>query len=543
MASPHGAGGGDPCAGAAMGGMTTRSSYFKLHKPDKWDEAPLILVESPEMRAALGMEAHQKRISPLALSQAEIEDPQAQAKTRFTVFVQRLAFRQGEGLSTFERNVMQVADRLWAYQEHRMGRKLAIVPLAGSESQEWLSAAHLLRAKFDERTDPTGELRKVQEQLQQVRTAYQGGSAEAFQSATAALFASLAEAGPQLGDYPATGPMTLEAAYNRWTPFRFAWVLTLLTCLGCTLSLATGWRPAYWGATAAFTAGLAAMLVGFAMRCVISGRAPVTNMYESVIYVGLGVAVFGLIMELVYRKQVILAAAAVLSTLALILADNCPVLLNPDLQPLNPILRNNYWLTTHVMSITLSYAAFALALGIGNVTLGYYLAGSRNQAAIDALSRFTYRTLQIGVVLLAVGTVLGGIWADYAWGRFWGWDPKEVWALISLLGYVSVLHAKHVNWVGQRGLAALAVGCFSLVIIAWYGVNFIIGTGLHSYGFGSGGGQFYVGGALLAQFLYVGVAVLFGRQESLAALPPTRPSLHLRRPSGAREPVAASQLD
>ena len=256
---------------------------------------------------------------------------------------------------------------------------------------------------------------------------------------------------------------------------------------------------------ASMGAGLVAMLAGFGMRMAISGRAPVTNMYESVIYLGLGVAVFGLIFEILSRKRYVLAAAAALATIALILADNCPAVLDPGMRPLPPVLRNNFWLITHVMTITLSYAAFALALGISNITLGYYLFGADKRAEVAALSKFTYKTLQVGVLLLAVGTILGGVWADYAWGRFWGWDPKEVWALIALLGYLAVLHAKYVGWVGNLGLASLSVICFELVVMAWYGVNFILGAGLHSYGFG-GGGQGYVYGAIAVQLVYVAAA-------------------------------------
>jgi cytochrome c biogenesis factor len=171
------------------------------------------------------------------------------------------------------------------------------------------------------------------------------------------------------------------------------------------------------------------------------------------------------------------------------------------------VLRNNFWLVLHVMSITLSYAAFALALGIGNITLGYYLFRSKNIETIDSLTKFTYRTLQVGVLLLAIGTILGAVWAEYAWGRFWGWDPKEVWALITLLGYVALLHARHVRWVGSLGLAVSSVVCFTLVMMAWYGVNYLLGAGLHSYGFG-GGGQEYVFAAMFIQFAYVALAVL-----------------------------------
>ena len=138
-----------------------------------------------------------------------------------------------------------------------------------------------------------------------------------------------------------------------------------------------------------------------------------------------------------------------------------------------------------------------------------------------SLSRFTYRCLQVGFVLLAVGTVSGGVWADYAWGCFWGWDPKEVWALITLLVYLALLHARFTGWVGNFGLAAWSVACFSLVVVAWYGVNFVMGAGLHSYGFG-GGGQGYMAAAVALQFLYVGAAALRLSPESLAL--PTPPS-------------------
>ena len=260
------------------------------------------------------------------------------------------------------------------------------------------------------------------------------------------------------------------------------------------------------------------MIVGFGMRILISGRAPVTNMYESVIYLGLGVALFGLVLELIYRQRYILTAATAVATVALILADNCPAALDPSLRPLQPVLRSNFWLVTHVMTITLSYAAFALALGIGHITLGYYLLGSADSQAISNLTHFTYKTIQAGVLLLAAGTILGGVWADYSWGRFWGWDPKEVWALVALLGYLAVLHARYAGWVHSFGLAALSVLCFSLVVMAWYGVNFVLGAGLHSYGFG-GGGQGYVLAAIALEVLFVAAAAVRTLTRRTAAAP------------------------
>jgi ABC-type transport system involved in cytochrome c biogenesis permease subunit len=309
-------------------------------------------------------------------------------------------------------------------------------------------------------------LRKAQEQFRRLRTAYHASSPSEFNQATAVFLQTLRDAGPNLGEYPRRSLIDLEVLYNHALPFRFAWVCTLLALLSLLLGRATGWKPLAIGAWIAFAGGLVAALTGFAMRVAISGRAPVTNMYESVIYLGFGVLVFGLAFELIYRRGYFLAAAAAVATVAWILADNCPAALDPSLRPLQPVLRSNFWLVTHVMTITLSYAAFALALGLGNITLGHYLAGSRNEQAIAHLTTFTYRALQAGVVLLSAGTILGGVWADYSWGRFWGWDPKEVWALIALLGYLAVLHARFLGWVKSFGLAAMSVLCFSLVVMA-----------------------------------------------------------------------------
>ena len=165
------------------------------------------------------------------------------------------------------------------------------------------------------------------------------------------------------------------------------------------------------------------------------------------------------------------------------------------------VLRNNFWLALHVLTITASYGAGALAWGLGNLSLGYYAFGRyrtmkigagdrimrRPPAACATLSGYIYKSIQVAVLLLAVGTITGAIWADYAWGRYWNWDPKEVWALITLLVYLAVLHGRWAGWAGSFGMAVGAVAGATSILIAWYGVNFVLSAGLHSYGFGAGG--------------------------------------------------------
>ena len=206
-------------------------------------------------------------------------------------------------------------------------------------------------------------------------------------------------------------------------------------------------------------------------------------------------------------------------------------ILNPSFSPLTPVLRDNFWLTIHVLTIVSSYGAGALAWGIGNIALGYYLFGKyraparptnphngyqpAHAAAIDQAKRppeechtlagYVYKTMQVAMILLVTGTILGGLWADVSWGRFWGWDPKEVWALISFLVYIAIVHGRYAGWFGDFGLCVGAVLGASAIIFSWYGVNFVLGAGLHSYGFGSGG-QYEVFGTVLANWLFLGAA-------------------------------------
>jgi cytochrome c-type biogenesis protein CcsB len=467
-------------------------------------------IEGPTLRAALSVQPEGNHIAPRQLADALVQDYRTNREAPFPVWAENLLARDkaGEDLADLERLGLELAERLWSYENHRMARGIEVLPVEGDENGAWMPLARLLLMRFDDATDPSGDFRNVQSSFAEARRALRDRDAAAFNRASEQFLTALRQLGAATDAYPAPRPIALEVAYNQCAPFRIAWVLMLIATIACLLRAGSGWKSFYALGVLAYVGGLAAMLAGFVLRAIVAGRPPVTNMYESVVYVGAGVALFGLIFELRYRRKYFLSAAATISTLILILADNSPLVLDPAVRPLEPVLRSNFWLVTHVLTITLSYAALALALGLGNIALGYGLFRSPNHDAVAALGRFTYKVLQLGVLLLAAGIILGGVWADYSWGRFWGWDPKEVWALVALLAYLAVLHARFAGWVGERGLAALSVTCFALVVMAWYGVNFVLGAGLHSYGFG-GGGQGWVYGAVVLQLIYVGIAVVW----------------------------------
>ena len=361
--------------------------------------------------------------------------------------------------------------------------------------------------RLDDQSDPGGRLRQIKEKFRQAREAYVA-AAHKLHEATAEFLARRSPSCPELGDYPSQSAMDLEVAYNHWTPFRFAWVLMLIACLGVLLSMVVARKWAYVAAVAVFLGGVTAMLIGFGMRDGHCRAGPGDQHVRIGALRGVGDRRFRPDLRGRLSPADVLAAAAAISTLALV----CGIGLRSNFQPLSRSCGATFgWPSTS----SRSWPATPPSPWPGSSAisrLGFYLARSQDEATKDALARVTYWTHFSRRVLLETGTVLGAMWADDAWGRFWGWDRKEVWALITLLIYLAVLHARCVGWVGNRGLAALAAVGFALVVMAWYGVNFM-GTAACTAMDSPAVADKPTWPALCSvQFLYVGLAVSPRRQ-------------------------------
>lgn len=291
----------------------------------------------------------------------------------------------------------------------------------------------------------------------------------------------------------------------------FAWASGLFACAFLLLCLTTrrGRQQGYAAAWILVGTGFAMMITGFTCRMCIGGRAPVTNMYESILWAALGVVFFAMTFEAITRSRHLFLSALPVAVVALILADSQPALFDAAIRPLPPVLRNNFWLATHVTTITLGYAALALAMGAGHFILGKRLLG---RPVAESFTHSLLRSLQVGVLLLAVGTILGAFWGYNAWGSFWRWDPKETWALVTLLCYIALLHGRIAGWWGGFGLAVGSILAFQTVLMAWYGVNYLLGQGLHSYGAGKGGFG-YALAFTLAESVFVAIALARNQQE------------------------------
>jgi ABC-type transport system involved in cytochrome c biogenesis permease subunit len=175
-------------------------------------------------------------------------------------------------------------------------------------------------------------------------------------------------------------------------------------------------------------------------------------------------------------------------------------MLTATISPLVPVLRDNFWLSTHVTTIILSYGALALSWILANTVLIKKKFGKIDKAEENNSAEIIYITLKWGTTLLATGIILGGVWADYSWGRFWGWDPKETWSLIVLCLYMAILHGRYTAWIKNTRFMTVTAAAFMSVMMAWFGVNYILASGLHSYGF-SEGGAIFLGSFFLIQTL------------------------------------------
>jgi cytochrome c-type biogenesis protein CcsB len=468
-----------------------------------WKNEPMVLVSFGKLKEQLGFDKSQRRFSFAQLAGS----PEL---NRLANEAQALK-RAEKPLDRVQQEALSVSDRLTLFAHVLDGSALLIIPAPKNETDAWVDPSQWSRYYSETRFAP------VQIQLQTLATGYANGDRFSFSRAANQLRQNLCALSPSI--YPEDRQLRLEYFYNHFEGFyRAIWCYGIALVILIAAHLRKRGRALENVGVAIAILGLAFQASGIAMRCMIAGRPPVTNMYESIIWVSFAVSCFGMIFFARYRTLVYLLAAVPVTLIALLLVHQMPIAMPSSIDPLVPVLRDNFWLTVHVLTITLSYAAFALAMGFGHILLWRYTRNPATARADAPMHFWLYRVLQLGVLLLAAGTILGGVWANYSWGRFWGWDPKETWALIALLCYILTLHGRLAGWWSEFGLVVASVVCFLAVLMAWYGVNFVLGKGLHSYGFGLGG-ETYVATFVGLDLLFVAFAIWRYRTSTQTVAP------------------------
>jgi len=221
--------------------------------------------------------------------------------------------------------------------------------------------------------------------------------------------------------------------------------------------------------------------VGLGIRWYISGHAPWSNGYESMIYVSWATMLFGLILG---KKSALTLAATTFVTSMLLMVAHWNWM-DPSIGNLVPVL-DSYWLMVHVAIIVASYGPFTISMILGMIALILYAVTTENnkeklKLAINEITTISEMSLIIGLVLLVIGNFLGGIWANESWGRYWGWDPKETWALVSIMVYSFVLHMRLIPGLKSKyTFNMVTVFAFTTILMTYLGVNHLL-SGLHSY--------------------------------------------------------------
>jgi ABC-type transport system involved in cytochrome c biogenesis permease subunit len=282
--------------------------------------------------------------------------------------------------------------------------------------------------------------------------------------------------------YPGGKAIDRELLYNRARPARIAWLLLLPAAIAAALTLSRERFRLRWVAAAGVVLGFAAMTWGIALRWQIAGRIPASNMYESMLFLAWGVGLFGVV-ALLLRNRMLIANAAAMGALAMLLVDLLPM--DGFVHPVAPVLAGTPWLAIHVPIIVISYSVLAMATGLAHLVLGATIFAPARRDLVERWSQLLYWYLHVGSILLITGILTGSIWAASSWGRYWGWDPKEVWSLVAFLAYMAILHARFDHQIRSFGVAVASILAFWTILMTYLGVNYVLATGLHAYGFGS----------------------------------------------------------
>ena len=383
-----------------------------------------------------------------------------------------LAKQKGEPYNEDALKVMkEMADR-FAYMEQLGHLRLVPPPANDQDATNWRLTGSTLLESFG-----TGKIDPTVLDYARLGEAWRKGDATAFNRLVTTLHNDLEPRYPEAmhksdieSRFNAAGPF-----YSSMTLYVWAFLLAIFSWLKWPQELGRG---AFWLLALAFVA----TSVGIFTRMWLEGRPPVTNLYSSALFVGWGAVLLCLFLEKAFANAIGSVAGGMIGFATLLIAHHLS-LGGDTLEMMRAVLDSNFWLATHVVVITIGYSATFLA---GFLALIYVVRGlftrSLDKATADALARMVYGIVCFATLFSLIGTVLGGIWADQSWGRFWGWDPKENGALIIVIWNAVILHARWGGLVKQRGLMSLAIFGNVVTSWSWFGVN-MLGVGLHSYGF------------------------------------------------------------
>ncbi|MHC4799615.1 MAG: cytochrome c biogenesis protein, partial [Planctomycetota bacterium] len=510
----------------------TGSMFYQGHDPVKvllgwtfdpqtWMQEPLIGISSAELRAELKLPDSQS-----VFSYQELIDHRP-----LILLIGKISrYEQGRKLDPLESKVGDINQKLVLLQQVFGGKVIRLIP----DPHDALKAWQPITLSIEKKPDNNQQIKAAWLELSK---AFLTDDGAAFNSASDQLLSALQSLPAAYRPQPER--IDIELRYNRLRPFRLAW---MVMAIGAVMTAGAMLIRNRWFDVIAIIPLITACAIqtaGLWLRWQIAGRIPAANMYESLLFLSWGMGVFAIISMFYLHHRIVPLTASAMGALALILADYTQ--LDHFIRPINPVLLDTIWMSIHVPIIMVSYAVLALAFLIAHVQLVIMAATPRQKAIINTIDSVHYWYVHVGSYLLLIGIITGSMWAASSWGRYWGWDPKEVWSLVAFLGYLTILHvridrSKVPRWAyltgsllaiavlimvvpkldpltpfkilaltsaliamiifvtthGQFAAALKSALAFWLLIMTYVGVNYVLGIGLHAYGFGTGAVVYYL---------------------------------------------------
>ena len=491
-----------------------------MFQPDQANRWPVFEIDNPDVLGLMGIQQTAKRRYSFADLEAHLDEIERQAT--------RVDQMKSEQRSPFQTAILNLENQLTLYQklqntlqvsgsdnlvgalhdfEQRLAPALAahlknpkraaelvgpimreleryrflnhvaefypLPPRFGGWKQEtWMTFGSGVLARLESDEYPTGVMAYAT-----MSDAWRAGDPLVFNQALADFRTWLSHVVPR-----ELSRTSAEFVFNYYEPFTRAQVIYLSVFLLVFISWLAWPKTLNRAAFYLLLLGFVIHTSGLVARMVLQGRPPVTNLYSSAIFVGWVAVLLGIVLEWIYRNGIGGMVAAVIGFLTLIIAQNLATS-GDTMEMMRAVLDSNFWLATHVVCITVGYGSTFLSGFLGVL----YLVRSRldkrwNEETAESLERMVYGIVCFALFFSFTGTILGGIWADQSWGRFWGWDPKENGALMIVLWNAFILHARQSGLAERRGTMLMAVFGNIVTALSWFGVN-MLGIGLHSYGF------------------------------------------------------------
>lgn len=485
-----------------------------------WMDQPLIVISNAELRSELELPGDQTAFSYSTLVRHQ----------PLRRLMDDAAMVRGRKPDPLESKVIEIEQKLRRLDDVFSGQAIRLIPHSTDSLGTWKTIELTLADKAAS-DDP------VKAAWASVAGAFLRNDPQAFAEASRVLRDSLAAL--PAAHRPSPRLIATELRYNRLNPLRTSWAAMLVGATLGLIALLTKKRALDVLTIGAIVVGFAVLSYGIWLRWQIAGRIPASNMFESLLFLGWGTGFSTILWMVFFRDRIVPLTASFVSAVSLMLADCLPI--DHFIRPAPPVLMDTAWMAIHVPVIMVSYAVLALACVIAHSQL-FILALTPGRAEIvRRIDRLHYLFVLAGSFLLLIGIVTGSMWAASSWGRYWGWDPKEVWSLIALLAYLTILHVRIdrerlPSWVyavgaflmavvfglvaaklaplttlkfatllagaaavlifvlarGPLAAAFKSIVAFWLIIMTYVGVNYVLGIGLHSYGFGTGAVVYYL---------------------------------------------------